>query len=412
MKKTLFLILLFTSFCYSQNLNLRTGDGSVRIRALNSNGYVGIGSGTPLGLFHVQSGNMLTTNTYGYSGLKSDGTTAIKMLSMDASNEVAILNSGGSGIYMTPSGTTNRAFYIQDTTGYVSLGASTPLYQLHISDNYSSGETQVGIASRKSAYSAEVLFRDSVTTKFTLYKTTTNDFSIYNNATSEHAFQIEGTTGDVGIGTQTISHIDSALTVLGGLHTTRGAKIDLLTTTGTIAVTGTSTLTGAVTASSTLAVTGTTTLSDQLSISKSSSTTPTYAMGTNGSSGAVEYLAIGTVSTTDAVATVIKNIQMATESKLALDVTVYATKIGVVAASDTSGAMYVRHALYKRGSGAPTIIGAVSSPTTIESNTAWDVTFAANADNTSLDIKVTAAASITVAWKAIIRYYTVSSAAE
>ena len=118
-------------------------------------------------------------------------------------------------------------------------------------------------------------------------------------------------------------------------------------------------------------------------------------------------LVSGSVTTTDATVTTILSIEVPTSTTTGLDITVLARRTGGSAGAAEDGAHYKRHATYKNVAGTATIIGAVSSPHTAESQAGWDVTFVPSGNR--VEVRVTGALNNTVAWEAHARVHKVTA---
>lgn len=118
-------------------------------------------------------------------------------------------------------------------------------------------------------------------------------------------------------------------------------------------------------------------------------------------------LVTGSASTTSATATPVLSIEIPASTTVGLDVTVLARRTGGTAGTAEDGAHYRRHATYKNVAGTATIIGAVSSPHTAESQAGWDVTFVPSGSR--VEVRVTGAANNNVAWEAHARVHKVTA---
>ncbi|MFA6376729.1 MAG: tail fiber domain-containing protein, partial [Candidatus Paceibacterota bacterium] len=96
---------------------------------IDQDGNVGIGT-TPAARLHVGAGNVLVGNTYGLTGLRSDGYTA-NMVSISSDNDL-YLGGGYVGNVHIGTGTSNDRMVILNA-GNVGIGIVSPSYQLQLS---------------------------------------------------------------------------------------------------------------------------------------------------------------------------------------------------------------------------------------------------------------------------------------
>jgi hypothetical protein len=113
------------------------------------------------------------------------------------------------------------------------------------------------------------------------------------------------------------------------------------------------------------------------------------------------------VATTDATVTTLHTVAIPASTTLMIEALVTARRTGGSAGTAEDGASYKRIATYKNAAGTATIIGAISTPHTAESQAGWDCTLTASGANVLL--RVTGATNNNVSWHATVRVWQVGS---
>jgi hypothetical protein len=113
------------------------------------------------------------------------------------------------------------------------------------------------------------------------------------------------------------------------------------------------------------------------------------------------------VATTNASVTTLHTIAIPASTTVMIEARVVARRTGGSAGTAEDGAAYTRVACYKNSAGTATIIGAIATPVTIESQAGFDCTFTVSGGNVLL--QVTGATNNNITWHATVIVQTVGS---